>query len=444
MSWQHPEFPSPGRAARLIASISGLLWTTATAAGIPVPPPCVAAPAGQFAWWPGDRDFDDRAGFFNGSPFGSDVQFTAGKVGEAMGFDGNGEVITTATVAEERALRGSFSITLWARPTAATPACAESNSGTCVGAQRFAIFPEQGDFLAPPEETGLGAGIGLVIGNNAVCVAEHAPSLVDCLARIDTPITDWTHIAVVVENKQPRIYLNGALVRTGLVSSKSFVFASWRALGTGFGLGLYSGDLDEIAFYDRALGAGEIAALAAADGSGQCKPACAATSTSDLWDVAQGAQVTATTGVLQGFAAPDAFGASLGIFEPGALIFKDEQPDGFTHSVEWSTTAPVIADRLRLYAFQDEIATVQRSFRNVRIQARDLQSNAFVTLYDTVIAVPYQLASRDLNRCANLRPMLAQQFRAEFVQNGGGSFPGPRVVEIDGYNFNDLFRDSFE
>lgn len=54
----------------------------------------------------------------------------------------------------------------------------------------------------------------------------------NCLARFDAPIADWTHIVAVVQDKQPRIYVDGVLARTGLASPKQFVFASWSLLGS--------------------------------------------------------------------------------------------------------------------------------------------------------------------------------------------------------------------
>jgi len=38
----------------------------------------------------------------------------------------------------------------------------------------------------------------------------------------------------------------------------------------------------------------------------------------------------------------------------------------------------------------------------------------------------------------------AQEFRAEFEQNGAGSFWGPRVLELDALIHDPIFADDFE
>ena len=72
-------------------------------------------------------------------------------------------------------------------------------------------------------------------------------------------ITAWTHIAVVVTNKQPALYINGTLVQTGLTSTKTNVWASLGAAGQfpgqigGIGggtYGYYQGDIDEFRLWN--------------------------------------------------------------------------------------------------------------------------------------------------------------------------------------------------
>ena len=62
------------------------------------------------------------------------------------------------------------------------------------------------------------------MGTNGVSVYEHGDSYMPALLVYDTPITGWNHIAVVYTNKQPILYINGILVRTGLTSLRPEVF----------------------------------------------------------------------------------------------------------------------------------------------------------------------------------------------------------------------------
>ena len=73
--------------------------------------------------------------------------------------------------------------------------------------------------------------------------------------------TSWTHIAVVYENRQPKLYINGVLVKVGLTSSKTYVHPSLGYDGypdytstSGFGTGMtgshYKGLIDAIRISD--------------------------------------------------------------------------------------------------------------------------------------------------------------------------------------------------
>jgi hypothetical protein len=413
---------------------------------------CAAPPAGMVFWLTGDGDYDDHAGFHHGSASG-EVAFVEGRVGSALRFDADADAVSTDTTgAEMVAVADTFTYEFWARPDATTPDCPESQSGNCSGTpQRFVIFPLHGG------GGGTVAGVGVVVGTNAVCVAEHDAFHLPCLLRHETTISDWTHVAVVVESRQPRLYLDGQLVRIGLGSLRQHTYASWNVIGSGLSLGRFQGDLDEVSVYDRALGDEEIAAIFAAGGAGKCKAGCGGGGTGasdDAWDVTRGATVTASsqmhaTGAVVDSFAQDSFGAqTAGAVEPGMTIFRDLAPDGTVHFVEWSTPAAFALHGFRLHAAHDE-APQQRAFRNFRLFAREAGAASYTTVYGSPVGVPYPDSgallpnSRDLMRCPKLRPFAAQEFRAEFTQDG--DFPGgPRVIELDGFGPDLLFADGFD
>ena len=406
------------------------------ASGIAVAQTCVAPPPGRVFWLSADGDLDDRARFHNGHATGS-VPFVPGKVGEAVNFDSDEDFVgIDVTVDEQTSLQNTFSWELWARPTEVTPDCAEGAEGNCSGsAQRFAIFPLHG--FSDDD-----AGLGLVIGTNAICVSEHSAFHLPCLLRYDTTINDWTHIAVVMQDRTPRLYVNGVLVRTGVQSARPHVYAAWNVVGSGLGLGRFRGDLDEVSLYDRVLTDAEIQGIFAAGSSGKCKPACDAEHHDDAFEHAQ---VTATSGILS--SNPDGlFGATNVLPEVDSLLFQDNQPDGFSHSIEWQTAAPIELDHFALSAFAGQPPTFQRAFRDFKLFARDSGTNQFVPVYDSPVRTPYAVVAGDyrLHRCANIRPILAQDFRAEFIQHGEGPFFGPRVMELDGFAPDLIFADAFE
>ena len=74
--------------------------------------------------------------------------------------------------------------------------------------QRYAIAPQHGGDVDY-------AGAGVSVGTNGISVYEHATDYMPSTLVYDTPISGWTHVAVVYNNGQPNLYINGTWVRTG-------------------------------------------------------------------------------------------------------------------------------------------------------------------------------------------------------------------------------------
>jgi len=92
---------------------------------------------------------------------------------------------------------------------------------------------------------------------------------------------------------------------------------------------------------------------------------------------------------------------------------------------------------------------LQRNFRHFRLLARQIGAPTYTEIYATPIGKPYTFPSdpgfpnqRQLKRCPTLRERQAQEFRAEFTQDGC-SQAGPRVIEPDGLDFI-IHQDGFE
>jgi hypothetical protein len=131
----------------------------------------------------------------------------------------------------------SFTMELWVNPTASRPTTAEQNglgdvSGT--SNQRYAIFAANG---------GANAGAGISVGTNGISVFEHGSGYMPSLLVWDAPISGWTHVAVVYNNRTPSLYVNGNLVKVGLTSQKTTINPS---VGTGDAYGYYAGALDNV------------------------------------------------------------------------------------------------------------------------------------------------------------------------------------------------------
>ena len=97
-------------------------------------------------------------------------------------------------------------------PKAGRVATPEANTGTSgTSGQRYAIGPESGG-------TDGKAGVGVSVGTNGISVFEQADNYLPSVLVWNTNLINWTHVAVVYESKQPKLYVDGLLAKTGLAS----------------------------------------------------------------------------------------------------------------------------------------------------------------------------------------------------------------------------------
>lgn len=166
----------------------------------------------------------------------------------------------------------------------------------------------------------------------------------------------------------------------------------------------------------------------------------------DLWDVSQGASVTAHSPLLQWApsSASNMFGAALGA-EPGNTVFIDRQPAGTIHWVEWQTPAAVTMRSFNLIAAHDGQPCDARYRGISRFTLYGWGGSAFdVLLYDfsptygdPPLYTPAGPAFNVLNLWAEPLALIStNRWRAEFVQlaNLAGDNDGPRIVELDGFS----------
>lgn len=125
----------------------------------------------------------------------------------------------------------------------------ESNTGTSgTKGQRYVFGANHGQEFA---------GAGLSVGTNGISVYEHGTAYMSALAVYETGLgTGWNHVTVVYTERQPSIYLNGKLVKTGLVSARATVNAP-TSVGSG-NYGNFNGSVDEVRIVARSLTEEEI------------------------------------------------------------------------------------------------------------------------------------------------------------------------------------------
>jgi hypothetical protein len=148
----------------------------------------------------------------------------------------------------------NWTLMVWVKPGRSVTLPAESTSGTAAATSlNYILMPQFGP--------GSDSGAGLAVATNGVVIGEHQSGYAPPMLVYSTTINTWTHVAAVYENKVPKLYINGVLVRTATISTKTNVYLSDFATGgqPGGSFGGFQGDLAMFISYNRSLNASEIA-----------------------------------------------------------------------------------------------------------------------------------------------------------------------------------------
>jgi len=150
-------------------------------------------------------------------------------------------------------------MSMWISPYSTHEIDTESTTGTDgVPGQKYLIWPQHGG-------VGTSAGVGISAGTNGVSVYEHTDGYMPPLLVWNANVEGWTHVTVVYTDKTPKLYINGALARTGLTSTMNLVFpgpGNTADGGIGGGVyGFFNGSVDDVQIYSRALNLSEVRSI---------------------------------------------------------------------------------------------------------------------------------------------------------------------------------------
>ena len=179
----------------------------------------------------------------------SSYEVIASKITEkfALSFDGIDDLINNT---EKTSFTNNFTYEMWVNPNATHDIDPQSGTGTAgsLGQQRYVVWPDNGyEYI-----TGLpsGVGLGISVGTNGVSIYEHKTNHLPAVLVHAVTINDWTHVAVVCENGSTRLYLNGILVKTGVITTQSYVYPSIYLGGGAYGY--FSGLLGDFRLWNYA------------------------------------------------------------------------------------------------------------------------------------------------------------------------------------------------
>ncbi len=216
---------------------------------------CTAMPRGTVGWWQGNGDGRDIVNGNNGNLVNG-VSFVPGKVDQAFSFNqSNQQYIELPLGTTSQYLNNSTgSISAWVNQ--APVAVTQFHMVTAFGSG------------APGEAVGFG------IDNGNVRVYHHTDTF-DWQTGVPVTVSTWTHITYTWDGTTERLYKNGSLAAS---RPRNFNYVSgWARIGFGFindPSVFFSGQIDEVAIFNRTLIAGEVAAVYNADAAGMC-PDCA-------------------------------------------------------------------------------------------------------------------------------------------------------------------------
>lgn len=213
-------------------------------------PACVTPPAGMVSWWPGDGNATDLQDGNNGTLVGG-TTFAPGKVAQAFSFDGVGDWVNVPD-ADNLDIPTQITIDAWINPTAL--------GGRIV------------DKMTPGEPDGylldiLGGKLRFVFGGQEV------------IGNTTLTTGTFTHVAGTYDFTTLRVFVNG--VEDGNLPMEEVSAAPndlpLRIGADQTGATTFTGLIDEVEIFDRALGESEILSIVTADSAGKCKGECVLT-----------------------------------------------------------------------------------------------------------------------------------------------------------------------
>ena len=229
--------------------------------------PCTPPPPNMAAWWPAEGNANNIHNITNSGTLQGGVTFAPGKVGQAFTFDGTGAVnIPNQGTEGELNFQGSdFTLNTWVRFT-----------DTLVPGEAAAIFLNY---------SGLSLYGLYVDGNNRAnfLFRDFDGNIVDVSGT--TTLNDglWHHVVGVRANKTGRVYVDGVEENNAtnpLVGGVQIICYYARIGGGNSGADncyegfadqyFFTGQIDDVALFRRAVTAGEVQAIYAAGSSGMC------------------------------------------------------------------------------------------------------------------------------------------------------------------------------
>ncbi|MCS0674066.1 glycosyltransferase [Cytobacillus firmus] len=141
-------------------------------------------------------------------------------------------------------ISNSFTYEFWVKPRSIIKIPTETSDGISgIWGQQWIIGAGHGGM------DGKHAGVGVSIGLNGIAVFEHSHNHFPATLVQTVKISNWTHVAIVVDNKIPSLYINGNFVKSGMKSKMEHLSPS-GIFGTLGSYGTFVGQFKDIRIWD--------------------------------------------------------------------------------------------------------------------------------------------------------------------------------------------------